>query len=72
MLAYRIQQAIIFVIHIVLLYWMYYTLANAGEMSTMEVILHFTGMSIYGALLIRGTAFWANYHYQKEKKKQKQ
>lgn len=69
MLAYRIQQVIIFVIHIVLLYWMYFTLANAGEMTMMEVILHFAGMSIYGALLIRGTAYWANYHYQKEKNK---
>lgn len=69
MLAYRIQQALIFIIHIILLYWMYFTLANAGEMTMTTVILHFTGMSLYGALLIRGTAYWANYHYQKEKNK---
>ncbi|MDD0851538.1 hypothetical protein HBN50_00465 [Halobacteriovorax sp. GB3] len=71
-LFYRFQQVLIFVIHIVLLYWMYYTLANAGTMTTIAVLLHFTGLSLYGALLIRGTAYWAKYHHEKGLKKKQQ
>lgn len=35
----------------------------------LEVFYHFLGMSIMGALLIRGSAFWARHHYIKEIKK---
>lgn len=63
---YRIQQLIIFVLHMILLKWMYYTLSNSGSFSTTEVFYHFIGMSIMGALLIRGCAYWARYHYLKE------
>ncbi len=31
-----------------------------------EVFYHFIGMSIMGALLIRGCAAWAKWHHQKE------
>lgn len=31
-----------------------------------EVVYHFIGMSIMGALLIRGSAYWARHHYIKE------
>jgi hypothetical protein len=47
---------------------MYYTLTNSGSFSTAEVFYHFIGMAIMGAVLIRGCAYWANYHYQKELK----
>ncbi len=63
---YRIQQLIILVLHLVLLKWMFYTLTNSGSFSIAEVFYHFIGMSIMGALLIRGCAYWARYHYLKE------
>ena len=66
---YRLQQLIIFVLHLILLKWMYYTLTNSGRLTMTEVFYHFIGMSIMGALLIRGTAWWARHHYIKEIKK---
>jgi hypothetical protein len=48
---------------------MYFTLSNAGALSTTEVFYHFIGMSIMGGVLIRGTAFWAKHHYIKESNK---
>ncbi len=63
---YRFQQLIILVLHLILLYWMYYTLTHSGILTTAEVFYHFTGMSLMGAGLIRGTAYWARHHYLKE------
>lgn len=63
---YRLQQLIIFALHLVLLKWMFYTLSNSGSLTTTEVFYHFIGMSIMGALLIRGTAWWARHHYIKD------
>jgi len=37
-------------------------------MTTKVVLFHFLGMSIYGALLIRGCAAWGKYLYRKENK----
>lgn len=65
---YRLQQVIIFVLHLILLKWMYYTLSNSGSLSSTDVFYHFMGMSIMGAVLIRGCAYWARYHYLKELK----
>lgn len=65
-LFYRGQQLIILILHLILLKWMYFTLSNAGALSTTEVFYHFIGMSVMGGVLIRGTAFWAKYHYIKE------
>jgi len=65
-LFYRIQQVVIFVIHIILLGWIYWLLQNTGNMTTEYVFAHFTGIGIYGALLIRGCAAWAKYHHLKE------
>jgi uncharacterized BrkB/YihY/UPF0761 family membrane protein len=65
---YRFQQLIILILHFILLMWMYYTLSNSGRLSTTEVCYHFIGMSIMGAVLIRGCAFWARYYYLKEQK----
>ena len=67
---YRLQQLIILVLHLLLLKWMFYTLSNTGKMQTMEVFYHFFGMSVMGAGLIRGSAYWANHHYVKELKEQ--
>jgi len=65
-LFYRFQQLIILILHLILLKWMYYALTETGSMETKVVLLHFLGMSIFGALLIRGCAAWAKYHYEKE------
>jgi hypothetical protein len=65
---YRFQQLVIFVLHLILLKWMYYVLSNSGAFSMAQVFYHFIGMSIMGAVLIRGCAFWAKYHYLKELK----
>ena len=67
---YRTQQLIIFLLHLILLRWMFYVLSNSGRMPTLEVFYHFTGMSVMGALLIRGSAYWARHHYIKEVKKE--
>lgn len=67
---YRTQQLIIFVLHLILLRWMFYVLSNSGRMQTLEVFYHFLGMSVMGALLIRGSAYWARHHYIKEIKKE--
>lgn len=45
---------------------MYYTLTHSGIMTTAVVFYHFIGMSLMGAGLIRGTAYWAHHHYLKE------
>ncbi|MBC7429870.1 MAG: hypothetical protein H7336_14745 [Bacteriovorax sp.] len=63
---YRTQQLIILVLHLILLKWMFYTLSNSGRLPMAEVFYHFIGMSIMGALLIRGSAYWARHHYIKE------
>jgi hypothetical protein len=63
---YRFQQLLILVLHLILLRWMYFVLSNSGAFTITEVFYHFIGMSIMGALLIRGCAAWARYHYLKE------
>lgn len=65
---YRFQQFIILILHLILLRWMFYTLANSGSLPVKMVMYHFTGMSIMGALLIRGSAYWARHHYIREEK----
>lgn len=65
---YRFQQLVILVLHLILLKWMYYVLSNSGAFTMTEVIYHFIGMSIMGAVLIRGCAYWARYHYLNELK----
>jgi len=53
------MKIVIFFLHIILLGWMIYSLTNSGSMTTSMVFLNFFGMSVYGALLIVGTATWA-------------
>ncbi|MCF8058794.1 MAG: hypothetical protein K9K67_05840 [Bacteriovoracaceae bacterium] len=67
----RLQQLIILVLHLILLKWMYYTLAELGTEKTSIVLVHYIGMSIYGAALIRGCAAWGKYHYQQDLKQEK-
>jgi len=62
---YRLQQLIIFVLHLCLLGWMIFILQESGKMKSLEVFLHFLGMSAMGAGLIYGCARWARYHHEK-------
>ncbi|MBT6326068.1 MAG: hypothetical protein HOJ35_08865 [Bdellovibrionales bacterium] len=64
-LFYKLQQVIIFLIHIFLLVWIIFILKNASIYSTKEITFHFMGMAIYGATLIYGTAQWAKRHHLK-------
>jgi len=66
---YRFQQFIIILLHLVLLKWMHFSLTEAGHLNFKEVLLHFIGMALYGAILIRGCAYWGRYHWLKEQKK---
>jgi len=68
---YRFQQLVILLAHFALLGWILYTLSEAGAMTTQAVLMHFIGMSVFGALLIRGTAAWARHHYVKSVKKKR-
>ncbi len=63
------QQLIIVVLHLILLKWIYFVLTNSGALAISEVFYHFIGISIMGAVLIRGCAYWGRYHYLKELKK---
>lgn len=62
----RLQQFIILVLHIILIRWMYYSLFELGMETTEVILLHYVGMSVYGALLIRGCAAWGKYRYRLE------
>jgi apolipoprotein N-acyltransferase len=64
--SYRFQQLVILILHLLLLYWILYTLREGGIMPIEHVLLHFVGMSVYGAFLIRSTAWWAKHHFVKE------
>ena len=61
-LSYRLQQGLILILHLILLYWMIYILTDAGGMDLSVVLLHFLGIGVYGSLLIRGCAIWGRYH----------
>jgi sugar phosphate permease len=68
---YRLQQLLILVLHLILLKWMYYTLAELGTEKTSIVLTHYIGMSIYGAVLIRGCAAWGKYRHHLDLEKEK-
>lgn len=60
------QFIIIFILHILLLGWIFYVLNHSGSMATSLVFYHFLGISLSGALLIRLCAFIAFKRYQKK------
>lgn len=71
-LGYRLQQLIILVLHLILLKWMHYALTELGMEQTSIVLVHFVGMSIYGAALIRGCAAWGKYRHRLDLEKESQ
>ena len=44
--------------HLFLLFWMLYILKESGGFPMKDVLVHFMGMAVYGALLIWGTSFY--------------
>ena len=62
----RSVQALILIAHLALLYWIFYTLNLGGSLPTVTLTFHFIGMALYGALLIRGTAYITKRDYLKQ------
>lgn len=69
-LGYRLQQFIILILHLILLKWMHYALTELGMEQTSVVLVHFLGLSIYGAALIRGCAAWGKYRHRLDLEKE--
>ena len=65
-----IQWVLILVAHFGLLYWIVYILHQAGFMEMNEVALHFVGVSIYGAALIRLCAWIYHRRFIREQRPQ--
>lgn len=62
----KFVQFVILIAHLVLLKWILYTLYEGGILPIKTLLLHFVGMSLYGALLIRICAFIYKKEYLKE------
>lgn len=60
------MQLLILLAHLFLLGWILYTLYEGGILPFKTLMMHFAGISIYGALLIRSCAYYYNRQYQKE------
>ncbi len=65
-LFYKFQFAMIFVMHFLLLYWIFYVLNHSGSYTTAQVMWHFLGLALGGGGLIVFCAKWAKYHFVKE------
>ena len=60
------QWSIILILHLLLLAWIVYLLQNTNLLSLTEVMIHFTGIALFGAGLIRFCAFLAYKRYKNE------
>lgn len=65
-IGYRFTQLIILIAHLVMLAWIMYTLSEGGVLPFKTLLFHFLGISIYGALLIRISAYIYKRQYLKE------
>ena len=65
----RLVQFLILIAHLVLLYWILYTLYEGGVLPFKTLMFHFLGISIYGGLLIRTCAYIYKRQYLKEMEK---
>jgi apolipoprotein N-acyltransferase len=66
LILYRLEQIIIVVAHLVLLRWIFFALYQAGDLLAKDMMIHFLGMAIYGAVLIRLCAFLAKKRHLKQ------
>jgi apolipoprotein N-acyltransferase len=62
----RFTQFIILIAHLVLLIWIIFTLYEGGILPFKTLLLHFLGISVYGAVLIRTCAYLYKRQYLKE------
>lgn len=60
------MQLAILVAHLVLLWWILYTLHEGGILPFKTLLLHFLGISIYGGVLIRTCAWIYKRQYLNE------
>jgi len=65
----RSIQLIILIAHLILLQWILYTLYEGGVLPLTTVMLHFLGISVYGAVLIRTCAYIYKREFLEEQKK---
>ena len=68
-LLYRTEQVLIILIQLLLLWWIMYVLQEGATMSTQLMLMHFVGIGIFGALLIRGCAYRAQKRFETEQAK---
>jgi apolipoprotein N-acyltransferase len=68
-IAQRLTQFIILIAHLLLLIWIIFTLYEGGILPFKTLLLHFLGISVYGAVLIRTCAYLYKRQYLKELKK---
>jgi len=62
----RFTQFVILMAHLALLKWILYTLYEGGVLPFKTLMLHFLGISVSGALLIRTCAYIYKRQYEKE------
>jgi apolipoprotein N-acyltransferase len=65
-LQFRLIQLFILLAHLALLMWILYTLYEGGVLPFKTLLLHFLGISVAGALLIRFCAYIYQKAYEKE------
>ena len=62
----KLEWILIFLAHILLLWWMLHLLNETGNLDTLPIAAHITGIALYGALLIRVSAWLGMKRYRKE------
>ncbi len=62
---YWIEWTLIVIAHLVLLKWILFALNEGSLLPTEEMLMHFTGIGLYGAGLIRLCAWLAQRRYEK-------
>jgi hypothetical protein len=68
--SYRLQQVVIVILHLLLLYWIFYALRETGHMKSEYVFYHFVGIGVFGTALIKGCAEWGKWLYRLDKAEQ--
>lgn len=61
-----VEKFLIITAHLVLLKWIFYALYEGGTLETTQLLLHFFGMALYGAGLIRFCAWLAKRKFLKQ------
>ncbi|MCB9092157.1 MAG: hypothetical protein H6620_06310 [Halobacteriovoraceae bacterium] len=67
----KLTKVFIFILHIVLLAWILYALYFSHNLSTKELLIHFVGIGLMGAFLIRFTILFGRKEFRKEVSKKR-